>query len=167
MFWSISTSVRKCSSFYFSNWSRVGKLVEHILYLDIHDLEMRMNDVYLDENYNFNSWYTNIHLVVYDYLKVLPICLNSLVPGRLTWKGNLDDIYTYRNGYSWLNGLDFINNTIDNNLWKWLCHHGIFQTNLCLRCNQDAKATLHSLRDCDFSILETHWLFEPIILTRG
>lgn len=37
-------------SFWFSNWYRVRKLVEQVLYVDIYDLEMRVNDVYLDEN---------------------------------------------------------------------------------------------------------------------
>ena len=106
------------SSFWFSNWTGVGKLMEQVLYVDIRDLERRVNDVYLDGNSNFSLLYTNILLVVCDCLKVLPICLNSLVPGRLTWKCNLYSIYTTQDSYNCLNKLEFVQNTIDNNSWK-------------------------------------------------
>lgn len=36
------------SSLWFTNWSGAGKLEELVLYVDIHDLEMRVKDVYLD-----------------------------------------------------------------------------------------------------------------------
>lgn len=36
------------SSFWFSNCSGVGKLSKHVLYVDIHDLEIRVNDVYFE-----------------------------------------------------------------------------------------------------------------------
>lgn len=148
------------SSFWFSNWSGVGKLLEQVIYVDIHDHKMRVNDVYLDESWNFNSLYTNIPPIVCDLLKALPICLISLVADRLTWKGNLDNICTARDGYNQLNILEFFHNTTYNNSWKWaihipalqkveflfwmnlhkslltrlmLCHRCMFQTNLCRR----------------------------------
>lgn len=76
--------------------------------MDIHDLEMRKNDVYKDGNWNFNSLCTNIPPVASDRLKLFPICLNSLVPEHLTWKYNLNGIYTAQDGYYWLNKLEFI-----------------------------------------------------------
>lgn len=77
-----------------------------------------------------------------------------------------------------LTDLNFIQNTTYNNSWKWvwhipflekvkfflwialhkspstrlmLYHRDMLHTNLCPICNQDAKATLHCLRDCEFS----------------
>lgn len=38
------------STFLLSNWFVVWKLAEQILYMDIYDLEIWVNDVYLDEN---------------------------------------------------------------------------------------------------------------------
>lgn len=70
--------------------------------MDIHDIEIRVNDVYLNENWNFNSLYTNIPQVIYDLLKALPNCLNHLVSDRLTWKDNLDGIYIARDGITGL-----------------------------------------------------------------
>lgn len=31
--------------FLVSNWYKVGKLIEQVFYVDIHDMEMRVNDV--------------------------------------------------------------------------------------------------------------------------
>lgn len=47
--------------------------------------------------------------------------LNSLVPDRLTWKGNFGGIHTVRDGYNWLNKLKFVYNRSNNNSWKWVC----------------------------------------------
>lgn len=44
----------KNSYIWFSNWYGVGKLAEHLLYVDIHDLKIQVNDVYLDGNWKFN-----------------------------------------------------------------------------------------------------------------
>ncbi|XP_058763267.1 uncharacterized protein LOC131636671 [Vicia villosa] len=139
---------------------------------------MRVNGVYLDEYLNFNSLYANNPLGVCDLLEAFPICLNSMVPSRLTWKSNLDGIYTARDGYYWLKRLEVVMNTTNNNPWKWvchiptlekvkfflwttlyksipkrsiLCHRGMLQTDLCPKCNQEAETTLHSLRDCEFA----------------
>lgn len=140
----------------------VGELEKQVLYVDIHDLKIWVNDVYFEGNLNLNSLYTNIPFVFCDRLKALPICLNSLVPDRLTWKGHLDGIYTASDCYKWLNILEFVQNTTENNFWKWvwhiptlkkvkciiwttlhksfptrlmLCHHGMLEMNLCPSCN--------------------------------
>ncbi|XP_058763889.1 uncharacterized protein LOC131637314 [Vicia villosa] len=153
------------SSFWFSNWSEIRKLAEPILYVDIHDLDMRVNGVYLDEYLNFNSLYTNIPLGVCDRLEALPICLNSMAPSRLTWKSNLDGIYTARDGYYWLKRLEVVMNTTNNNPWKWVCHIPTLEkvkfflwTTLykyipkrSMLCHQEAETTRHSLRDCEFA----------------
>lgn len=101
------------SYLWFSNWPGVGKLAEQVLYVDIYDLKIWVNDAYLDENWNFNSLCINILLVYCKFLTALPICLNSLVLDRLIWKGKLYCIYTTQNGYNWLNRLEFVQNTID------------------------------------------------------
>lgn len=44
--------------------------------------------------------YSNIYSVVCNYLKVLSICLNSLVSGRIKWKDNLNDIYIVQDAYN-------------------------------------------------------------------
>src|SRR4051812_14468467 len=106
-------------------------------------------------------------------MKVFPICLNSLVPNLLTWKSNLDGIYTARDGSYWLIKLELVQNTTCNNSWKWvrhihapekvklfvwttlhiplstismLHHYSMLETSLCSRWNQDAEMSLHCLR---------------------
>ena len=168
------------SSFWFSNWSTDGKLAVKVPFVDIHDLQLQVNDVYVNDNWNFNLLYTNLPSEVRDRLQSLPLCLNALVPSRITWKGNLDGIYTARDGYYWLNRNEFVCDATNNICWSWmwhipapvklkffiwttlheslptrslLCHRGIIQMDLCPRCNRYTETILHCLRDCEFAVL--------------
>jgi ribonuclease HI len=166
------------SSFWFTDWSGSGILANHVLYVDIHDLEMRVRDVYIDDNWNFSLLYTNLPVEMKDMLNSLTINLNSSVNDCHTWKGSLNGTYTARDGYYWLNRNSFTADTTNTGSWSWiwqtpapekikfflwtvvhnslptcdmLTHRGILQSNLCPRCNNHVETTLHCLRDCDFN----------------
>lgn len=57
--------------------------MEQILYVNIHYLKMRVNNIFLDENWNLNLLYTNILSDICDRY-ALRICLNSMVSDWLT-----------------------------------------------------------------------------------
>jgi len=76
-----------------------GKLAAKGLFVDIHDLHLQVKDVYVDGNWNFNLLYPDFPPEVCDHLQSLPLCLNALVHDRITWKDNLDFIYTSKDGY--------------------------------------------------------------------
>jgi hypothetical protein len=40
------------SSFWYTNWSGMGSLANQVLYVDIHDIEMRVRDVFTNGNWN-------------------------------------------------------------------------------------------------------------------
>jgi hypothetical protein len=164
------------SSFWFSNWSGSGILANQVLFVDIHDLEMRVRDVFVDGSWRFNVLYTVLAPEVKEWLSSITIGLNSEVSDRYTWKGNLNGIYTARDGYYWLNRQNFIHNPSDGVSWSWLwqlpapekikfllwslihkalptrgmlSHRGIIPHNLCPRCNLHGETMLHCLRDCE------------------
>lgn len=102
------------SSFWFVNWSGIGKLTEKVLYVDIHDLNLRVKDVFVNGAWNFNHIYTTLPASITDSLKILPICLNSRVTDGYTWKGNLHGIYSAEDGYYWLNMIAFAAGAVEN-----------------------------------------------------
>jgi hypothetical protein len=63
--------------------------------------------------WNFNLLYTLMPNEVKEHLSNLPVILNSEVADCHTWKGNLNGIYTARDGYHWLNRYDFTDNSTD------------------------------------------------------
>ncbi|GAU48622.1 hypothetical protein TSUD_133530 [Trifolium subterraneum] len=130
----------------FQDWSEIDILANQVLYVDIHDIEMRVRDVYIDDCF--------------------------------TWKGNLNGLYTARDGYHWLNRNDFSENPTNVVSWSWLwhipapekikfflwtalhkalptkamlSHRGILHDSSCPRCNNNVETTIHCLRDCDFA----------------
>jgi hypothetical protein len=91
----------------------MGSLANQVLYVDIYDIEMRVRDVFTNGNWNFNLLYTLMPNEVKEHLSNLPAILNSEVADCHTWKGNLNGIYTARDGYHWLNRYDFTDNSTD------------------------------------------------------
>jgi hypothetical protein len=77
----------------------MGNLARQVLYIDIHDLQMTVKDVFVDGNRNFNLLYTTIPVEVTSRLKLLPVCLNPHVADCYTWRGNLNGLYTEQDGY--------------------------------------------------------------------
>ncbi|GAU45929.1 hypothetical protein TSUD_100060 [Trifolium subterraneum] len=165
------------SSFSYTNWPGIGNLANQVPYVDIHDLQMRVMDVYVDGKWKFNLLYTTIPENVMDHLKLLHVCLNCQVVDRNTWKGNLNGLYTAKDGYSWHNRSTFTDNATNAITWNWVwhipapekikffiwtalhnalptktmfSHRGLFQINLCPRCNIEEETTLHCLRNCEF-----------------
>jgi len=127
--------------------------------------------------WNFNHLYTTLPTTITNILEMLPFCLNSRVVDGYTWKGNLNGIYSTRDGYYWLNMFAFAAGAVETVSWTWiwkipasektkkflwnalqnslptrwmLSHRGVLQLNLCPRCNQEPETTLHCLRDCTF-----------------
>jgi hypothetical protein len=164
------------SSFWFINWSGIGKLANQVLYIDIHDLQMSVKDAYVDGKWNTNLFYTNIPEEVSNRLKSLLVCLNSNVSDCYSWRGNLNGFYTAQDGYYWLNRNEFTN-SVEDVSWNWLwhiptpkkikfflwtdihdtlptksmlSHRGMLQNASCPRCNIDDETILHCLRDCKF-----------------
>ncbi|GAU41733.1 hypothetical protein TSUD_349940 [Trifolium subterraneum] len=115
---------------------------------------------------------------VKERLSLLPINLNYNVSDCFTWKDNLNELYTARDGYHWLNRNDFSENPIMSSLglgcgasrhrkkikfFLWtalhkaiptkavLSHRGILHDSSCPRCNNNVETTIHCLRDCDFA----------------
>ncbi|GAU22350.1 hypothetical protein TSUD_106780 [Trifolium subterraneum] len=154
-----------------------GVIANLVMFVDIHDLEMRVRDVYKDGMWLFNSLYTTLSQEIKENLNFITISLNPSVNDCYTWKGNLNGIYTARDGYAWLNRHSFSATTISVASWSWLwhvsapeklkfffwtmlhnslptrdmlAHRGIITRNLCPRCSNHAETTIHCLRDCDF-----------------
>jgi hypothetical protein len=64
------------SSFWFTNWSGYGTLASHMLYVDILDIEMRVKDVFIYGDWNFNLLYTVLPAKIKDSLAFLPVNLS-------------------------------------------------------------------------------------------
>jgi hypothetical protein len=105
------------SSFWFVNWYGIGKLAEKVLYVDIHDLNLRVKDAFVNGAWNFNHLYTTLPLAVRDSLKMIPICLNSRVIVGYTLKGNLNGIHSAHDGYYWLNKFAFAAGAVETVSW--------------------------------------------------
>jgi hypothetical protein len=56
------------SSFWFTNWSGNGIIANQVLFVDLHDLEMRVRDVYIDGNWQLDTMYMNLSQEIKEQL---------------------------------------------------------------------------------------------------
>ncbi|KAK7251724.1 hypothetical protein RIF29_35167 [Crotalaria pallida] len=100
--------------------------------------------------------------------------VNEGVPDCITWKGDLNVVYTARSGYAWLLNNNMLDLHTDSWSWIWklkvpqklnfflwlVCHSAIptnvlrFQrhcagSDICSRCGIASETVLHCLRDCN------------------
>jgi hypothetical protein len=83
---------------------------------------MRVRDVYIDGNWQLDTLYTILPQEIKEKLTAITISLNPSVTDCYTWKGNLNGIYTARDGYYWLNRNSFSARANNEVSWSWLWH---------------------------------------------
>lgn len=77
------------SSWFFPSTS-IGKLSEHVLYVDIHNLHLTISDVVQDGKWKVDQLYTQLPSFVTDIIVATPVCLSDQIPNGFTWKENQD-----------------------------------------------------------------------------
>ncbi|PNY07262.1 ribonuclease H [Trifolium pratense] len=120
------------SSFWFTDWSGNAMLVNQVLFVVIHDLEMRVRDVHIAARDGY--YWLNRHS--------FSVNTSNVISWSLLWHLPAPEKLKF-----------FLWTTIHNSLptREMLTHRGILHGNLCPRCNTHLETTLHCLRDCDFA----------------
>lgn len=99
----------------------MGNLSKLVLYVDIHDIHLRISDVLPDGYWNLALLYTQLPQHALENIQGLTVTLSSDVEDAFIWTGRLDGTYSAKAGYDWL--LTQRNNTITaSNVcsWKWI-----------------------------------------------
>jgi ribonuclease HI len=167
------------SSFWFTPWTNFGKLCDTVLYVDIHDLHLKVTDVFQGGRWQLERLYTSMPSHVVESIESRLLHLNADIPDSFTWKGNMDGLYNAKTGYQWLTRHANLAAMPDiDGSWKWIwrvaapeklkfliwtaCHHslptrtmlhnrGMLQSASCPRCPMEPESILHCLRDCAFA----------------
>nr|KYP74203.1 Putative ribonuclease H protein At1g65750 family [Cajanus cajan] len=164
------------SSFWFDSWSAMDRLCNHVPYVHISDTERKINDVWKDGSWDWNSLYTLVPDNIKDMLNQVDIMGFGNVPDVWSWTARTDGEYSAASGYKWLCNKNRPLPAEGEWLWIWkikcpekvkviiwLMLHVAVPTNLfrfnrglalsplCVRCGEDTESVLHCMRDCKYS----------------
>lgn len=153
-------------------WLNKGSLCHLIPFVDIHELSMRVRDVFYEGQWHLDTIYTHIPIDIQMIMRSL--VLSDSTEDILIWGSATSGKYSSKSGYSWLISKDFPSpDPILSWAWVWklrvpenLRHfiwqimHGGLPCNVlrvhrhltsdssCQKCGAPQETILHMLRDC-------------------
>jgi hypothetical protein len=72
------------SSFWYAPWTKFGKLCEHVLYVDIHDVHLTIPEVIQDDTWVLGHLYTQLPSPVAEAICGTPMCFNDQIQDGFT-----------------------------------------------------------------------------------
>lgn len=105
-------------SFWFDSWNDMGPLHQLLPYVDIHDSELRLNEVLINQVWNWDKLYTFIPNHIKSFLQDSQIHLNPATKDLFIWNNSPNDNYTTKAGFQWI--LDQRVGNVRDLSWKWI-----------------------------------------------
>lgn len=161
------------SSFWFTPWSSLGPLSSQVSFIDLQDIDLKIQDVFQHNECHLENMVTNLPNDMKSVLQGSPLVLNASVQDAFVWGSRLDGNYSAKEGYRWL--CDHTLEVQPNLSWSWiwktatpeklkffiwcmchraiptmslLHHRGMAPSDMCQRCRIAEESILHCVRDC-------------------
>lgn len=160
-------------SLWFDHWTEPGPLHNFFPYIDIHDLDTKVHEIFVRGEWDMDRLYTVFPEHLSNFIKGSNIKLNQGVKDLFIWKNSPNGCYTTKSGFNWLiQQRDLPTAEIP---WRWiwklpaqqnirlffwlafnksiptlstLHHRGISTTAVCRICQGVEEMLLHCIRDC-------------------
>lgn len=167
-------------SFWYEQWLEKGPICNLVPFVSIHDINLRLRDVYHDGEWHFERMATQLPNDV--QMAIRSIFLSNDAHDLLIWGPSKSGSYSAASGYKWLvahlnnhsahtnqSWMWIWNSQLPENLkfFLWLCMHDSLPSNQvrmahhmtndpsCPCCGAGQETLLHLLRDC--SIAKKTW----------
>ena len=164
------------SSFWYADWSGLGRLCNMVDFVHISDSDISVGDVWRGNSWVFDHLATVIPTHIREHISQLSIPTNAARDDGWVWRGTNSGVYSSASGYNWLIRRSNTWFLEDDWMWLWkmnapekikilfwlLAHNGL-PTNqfrfsrrlcsspLCSSCGQFTESLLHCFRDCPIS----------------
>lgn len=163
------------TSFWYSDWTRLGPLCDSVNFVHISDTNLRLNQVWLTDRWAFERLSTILPQEITDMINGItgPTFFQPDMVDRWIWKGHHGGLYTVASGYMWL--LKSQRTIANPHDWKWvwkasapskvqfliwlIAHEalptndlrhrgGLASSSNCQRCSCNVEDIIHVLWDC-------------------
>ncbi|GAU18899.1 hypothetical protein TSUD_228890 [Trifolium subterraneum] len=169
------------SSFWYCPWSSLGLLGNSVSYVDIHDVQLTVKDVFGGSFPYSQILYTHLPQAALDIINNTHLTFNESLADVFVWNHNKNGVYTAKSGYDWLlSRQEQVIGPFHSWSWIWkitgpeklkilfwlacheavptlamLHHRNIASSPICPRCSNHNETFLHCVRDCIHS--KTVW----------
>lgn len=157
------------SSFCSCPWSSLGFIGSFSPYIDIHDIQLTVKDVFSTHNRHTDCLYPQLPSSISKAINNMNFKFNASLEDTFIWNHNTNDTYTTKSGYSWLiSHLDLVDIPNSPSSWTWklqlpekikflfwlTCHNSVptlsllnntnmAQSAICTRCGLQNETFLH------------------------
>lgn len=161
------------SSFWYTSWVMKTPFCGQVPYVDIHDLNIRIKDVWDGNKWNLDVLYTPMPSEICNSIGQTRPWIDVDVSDVWIWKHSISGVYSVNDVYRWLMQSD--DPQVNKFSWRWiwklkdpaniqfflwqLCHgtistksvlkgRGISTSDVCPVCGADAETIIHCLFSC-------------------
>lgn len=106
------------TSFWYSPWVIKSPLCGKVSYVDIHDLNLKIKDVWNGNNWNLSMLYTPLSNEICESICNLNPWLDEDVPDVWVWKNSITGLYSVKDAYHWL--MDDNGSQGNDVSWRWI-----------------------------------------------
>nr|KYP38709.1 Putative ribonuclease H protein At1g65750 family [Cajanus cajan] len=159
------------ASFWFENWFHEGPLANEVPFFHLHDLTLRVRDVWWHLE-QLHSW---LSTELQARILSMQIWLHPSASDGIVWEASTNGEYLARTGYRWLCDRDVVlsggwqwiwrlplSESIQFFLWQ-VCHDAlptgallvqrhVTPDGLCLRCRNEVESIAHVLFRCEHAV---------------
>lgn len=106
------------SSFWYAPWLGLEPLYNQVFSVDIHDVDLKIKDLFYDNKWNLERPYTCLQEITKHAISNKHLFLSDPVTDGFVWSGNVEGVYTAKKGYKWFISPSTNNNSTCN--WQWI-----------------------------------------------
>ncbi|KAJ1388485.1 Reverse transcriptase zinc-binding domain [Sesbania bispinosa] len=106
------------SSFWYIPWLNNMRLCDQVLAVDIHDIALKVWDIWNGDNWELSKLHTTLpEFVINEIIQRRPF-LDDSIQDTIVWKHSLSGPYTASSGYRWL--LTSARELHTHDSWRWV-----------------------------------------------
>nr|KYP76161.1 Putative ribonuclease H protein At1g65750 [Cajanus cajan] len=163
------------ASFWFENWAHEGPLANEVPFVHLHDLTLRVRDVWQDGRWHLEQLHSWLSTELQARIFSMQIWLHPSASDGFVWEASTNGEYLARTGYRWLCDRD----VVLSGGWQWIwrlplsesirfflwqvCHDAlptgallvqrhVTPDGLCLRCRNEVESIAHVLFRCEQAV---------------
>lgn len=104
---------------WFSPWLTTMPISLLVPFVDIHDVDMHIRDLWRDDSWQLHTLYTQLPQEVIDLIRQLTPFIVENIPDAWVWKHDFSGKYSVKSAYAWLANGQGEQNPAESWAWIW------------------------------------------------